>query len=158
MSIDKRGPKLGDAASLYVLLGWVDCVHTRPLLLLLLRRLFPPGNAPCLWKYWWNNSFYPMKEWKMFMERMDHTWNDMIVQVEFHTVSWMDQGGSPDVEIMSHEVWCWKVGADFRYWSAAWEADSAVEWPDAEVVGTTESCCIHGVAGGYWSYSAGQWG
>lgn len=40
MSIDKRGPKLGDAASLYVLLGWVDCVHTRPLLLLLLRRLF----------------------------------------------------------------------------------------------------------------------
>lgn len=73
----------------------------------------------------------------------------MVVQVEFHTVSRMDQGGSTDVEIMPDEVWHWKMGADFRHWPAAWKTDSAVEWPDTEVVGTTEFGCIHGFAGGY---------
>lgn len=73
MSIDKRGPKLGDAASLYVLFGMVECENTRPLLLLLLRRAVPPGNASYLRKHALSNSFYIPREWKMSMVRMDHT-------------------------------------------------------------------------------------
>jgi len=69
------------------------------------------------------------------------------MQVEFHSIAWMDQRRSSNIEIMSDETWCGSMGSDSRQWSVARETDPATEWPDAAPVGTA-------VFGGiYWSSS-----
>lgn len=118
--MDKRGPKLGDAASLYVQDSfWMPCNHAcagsaagtaqqqQPLLTTV------PVLYPCA------------------------------AQMELYTIAWMDERGIADTQAMLDEVWNRAVGSDPGNWLAAWQADTAAEWCNtATVWATVSSRCV----------------
>ena len=53
------------------------------------------------------------------------------LQMEFHPLPRMEQGGGSDPEAVPDELWHWQVGPDTRHWPPAWQNDSAAQCPDA---------------------------
>lgn len=54
----------------------------------------------------------------------------VVVQVELHTIPWLDQGGGSHFEALSYEVRYWSLGTNFGDRLASWEANPATERPN----------------------------
>lgn len=118
--MDKRGPKLGDAASLYVQDAlWLLCHHA------------------CV-----GSATGTAQQQQQLLTTVPVSYPSA-AQMELHTIAWLDERGVADTEAMPDEVRNRAVGSDPGNWLAAWQVDTAAEWCNtATVWATVSSRCV----------------